>query len=976
MLKEIQTAIEEDNLILFVGAGMSMSLGLPNWNNLVEQILIRLEEKHGDQSRMNFKYYINSLKNKSETVLEILDEIERKKHRKEAKEILYDIINNISIRDSELINQKKLWEISDKIITTNYDEALDNVKPEHIKSFSNNNAFQQIQSIQGKPFLYKIHGDITNPDTCILFKSDYEDLYKGDKPNSQTLKNFFQNKTLLFLGFSLEDPFITSQIEYLYNLYNGYGNTHFIALTSDKDFSKYNIQTIKVKNWKEGFDTFLDELIEVKESIKHTSQIQIIEEKKEDLDINTIEDISVLESIFLQKSNDLKQQQGEESIKTTKDLFKIKDRFAELHTNKFNFQQIIPNFHQEELEHYFETIFSSQKLTEETIAFINQVKNQNSEKYKWYHRSVIVSSLACSIINHKDLDPAKIDLLIDFANDAEEKVWQKSITYLFLVLNHLGNKWLRYPAIKSKLKRLKDHPEIQEALKSIIQIMQFELQSSSIYSQKVFENEFFSNPFNYFMPFYEGNESINKLYDNDNIDDVEKIIEYIYDLPLPDSLKYLMCNSDDFMKKDSTEEIDRKQRSNFIKALNIHKAFEPYLNDKIGVNEKLNIISVTNIKEHLLNAVEQYRTIGRQFALEKNWGVAITNFNLLLNISPNDIEALMNLVQCFESSGKSIDDKLKIRKQIQNLLPDNSENLFQIGQLYFTKNNNKKSIEYYDRAIDLSPKKAVYYYHRGIVKGQSNFLKEAINDFDSAIGLNPKNSFFHGAKGHVLYHLNEFQLAIEELDYSIKLNNDNHLSYYWRGLTKTYLKNINALEDIDIAIKLNSTNAECYYARGIYNRNHKYNEEAIIDFTKAISINNKKSKFFTKRGDVNLLLKKYPQAISDYDDSLKIDPNESEAYDSKANAYGLISRFKEAHELIDSAINLFSDNGKHIGTKAVIFEYEGNIESFYEYLELSFKKNAKAIWLFDNVKEKYKNEPRFKELLAKYNLTLDDEDDD
>jgi NAD-dependent SIR2 family protein deacetylase len=43
MNKEIKKAIEEDNLVLFVGAGMSIPLGFPDWKKLIKEILKKLK---------------------------------------------------------------------------------------------------------------------------------------------------------------------------------------------------------------------------------------------------------------------------------------------------------------------------------------------------------------------------------------------------------------------------------------------------------------------------------------------------------------------------------------------------------------------------------------------------------------------------------------------------------------------------------------------------------------------------------------------------------------------------------------------------------------------------------------------------------------------------------------------------------------------------------------------------------------------
>ena len=38
MFDELKTSIKEGNVILFVGAGISATLGLPNWSQLISKI--------------------------------------------------------------------------------------------------------------------------------------------------------------------------------------------------------------------------------------------------------------------------------------------------------------------------------------------------------------------------------------------------------------------------------------------------------------------------------------------------------------------------------------------------------------------------------------------------------------------------------------------------------------------------------------------------------------------------------------------------------------------------------------------------------------------------------------------------------------------------------------------------------------------------------------------------------------------------
>lgn len=528
--------------------------------------------------------------------------------------------------------------------------------------------------------------------------------------------------------------------------------------------------------------------------------------------------------------------------------------------------------------------------------------------------------MACSLINHKEekLDTTKVDFLIDFANDAEDKVWQKAITYLVLVLNHLGNQWLRFPSIQTKLKHLKDHKEIQEALKDILKIMQFEFKSSSFVGEKVFENDYFKDyPFNYFMPFYENNPSIGNLYNRGDIE-VEELVKFLYSVPLPDSFKYLVCNSNDFIltKIDHSSESDIK----YLQSLSILSAYDPYLNyineifsfykntqNKIVLNEKISIISVKNINEHLLNAIEQYRAMARQFIVEKNWGTAITYLNALLKLSPDDIEALLALIQCYDINEKTIDDRLKLRKQIENILPKMDENLFQIGNLLVDEEKYKDAINYYNKAIEINQKEADYYFNRGSAKKDLKKYEEAILDYDRAIKMDASDANYHCNRGEAKYWL-------------------------------------------------------------------KYYNEAIIDLDKAIEIEPKNAVFYTFRGLAKRDSNDFNGAIIDFDKGIELNPKNEIAYSAKSNLFRLLLKLDEAHDLINIAIRLDSNASNNYGTKAAIFSSQNNEEGFYKYAEIAFEKKAKAYWFDDDVKEKYRNEPRFQALLAKYNLSLDEEE--
>ncbi|GGG23646.1 hypothetical protein GCM10011344_25520 [Dokdonia pacifica] len=991
MIEKIKDAIKDDSLILFVGAGMSIPFGFPNWADLIQNILEKLHQKYGTTIPVPFDYFINQGNNVD--VFKVLSSLENENCKSEVNTLLYEEITSVDIKDCDFNKQEKLWQISDKIITTNYDKVLEKKKPEDIPWFSNFNEFQQSRSLNDNPFLYKIHGDINNPDKCIFFESDYKKLYDEDTSDKETLKTFLKTKTILFLGFSMNDPFITKQIEYLYAIYSGYNRNHYILQTksNSKDLRKHNLQTIPIDNWNDAFDDFLDELVEAKKE-NSKNDIVITPSKKEDIDISKIKDTILLEKMFDEKKEEFDEAEDHLKKKFDKELRVIKDRMIELRTKQFNFDFKIPDHDLNELEHIFETIYNSEILSDLTKGKINKIKNVNEKIYQWYHRSVIVSALACSLVNHHKIDIAKIDLLIDFVNESEPKVWQKAITYLFIVLNFLGNRWIRYKKkLESKIERLKLNLEIQESLRTIIYFMQIGLQRENALGQYVFENKHFkNNPFNYFLPFFKGNPSVDKLYDNENIEDIEGFIEFLYDIPLPDSFKYLVCNEENIIvEKKSHHQIDEGKLQDSLSIFTMHITFEPYLNYASeflnfyenhpdinkSINEKGTIVEVKNLKNYLLNTIEHHRALGRQFMIEEQWGKAITHYQQLLVIKENDILALKSLITCFENKKNSTDDRLELRLKIENIDPKDHENLFKVGVLYNEKKKYKTAIKYFDKAIILEDKKSDYYGIRASSNRSLGKLEDSLKDHNKSIEFDRENAMYFNNRGNTKFDLKDYEGALRDYNKSIELDDKSADTYINRAGVKVKLKGhkSTAINDCDTAIQLDNKNGKYFRERGNIKFDLKDYEGALKDYNYAINKNSRDIDSLNNRGLTKDSLGDYENSLKDYDKIITLDPNDIAAYTNKANSLRKLNQINEALETIAIAQELNPEDSMACGTKAAIYASHGDDEKFYEFLEKAFQLNAKANWLDNDIKEKYKNEKRFQDLLKKYDQTLEEE---
>lgn len=912
MIEKIKEAIQKDTLVIFVGAGMSIPLGFPDWAHLVINILNKIKE----ESALNFDFYIKQ--DKSIDIFKALIELDRHNYNSKVKKALYEEIKSINIDESILERHKKLWKISDKLITTNYDKVLEKVIPENIEVFTKGNEFQQSNSIQGHPFLYKIHGDISDPETCILFESEYKELYEKDTSDLQTLTNILLNKTILFIGFSLNDPFVTKQMEYLYKLYKGFNREHYILQSKEQDFSKYNVKSILIDNWDSSFDKFLDQLNVFKTKI--TESTITINNPIEKVDISQVHDIVLLENMLEEKKEEFEKENGITKKKVSREMHGIQNRLMELYAKKIqlNFREDIPKHKEGELEFVFESIYESEILTPQTLQQIQKIRDQNAGEFEWYQRSVLVSAIACSLINHKKVDPNKIDLLIDFSNDSEEKVWQKAITYLFLTLNHLGNKWLKYSALKPKLEKLKSNVEIQNALRIIIISLQTEAYNLSPVNEKIFNNPYFKeNPFNYFLPFFKKNSSVEKLYDDDSIEDVEEFIDTLYDLPLPDSFKYLVCNSN---INNQMEQVNSEERYAINQMLSVHARLEPFLN---YVNEILNfyknypnlnkefkekttILGFKNLKEHLLSTIEHHRAIARQFKLQNDGGKAMQHYEQLLNLDSENLEALHNLADLYLKAKRDVDEVLKLRLRIEEIDPKDHHNLNVISGILNDKKDHRKALKYINEAIELNNKIAGYYYNRSLCYSDLNRNEDALLNIDIAIKLDDTDSEFYLRRGIIKVGMKNFEDALNDLNRAIDLGYKNKGEIY--GM---------------IAI--------CEGALGQY-------LESVDNFNKAIKLQDKES-------NINFII-------------------------GKANSLRRLGKTEEALNVTDTAFQIDPNYGDVFGSMAAIFSTQGKENKFYEYLEKALELKTDVNDFDNDIQEKYKNELRFQNLLKKYNQTL------
>jgi hypothetical protein len=206
---EIVQAGLNGDLVFFVGSGASMLLGLPSWSGLAVKAFEDLRQ-HG---------YLNY------SEIEQLNRLDPKRQLSIAYSIAednkykLDLTKHLSGKDEGDSIYKSINDIGCSCVTTNYDELLAprfaDTKDGSKTAASVNRVFDRekfFSKLLNEPgTVVHLHGAMSKPETMIVTTKEYLEHY--DHENVQEfLGELFEKKTILFLGYGLEEAEVLEHI--------------------------------------------------------------------------------------------------------------------------------------------------------------------------------------------------------------------------------------------------------------------------------------------------------------------------------------------------------------------------------------------------------------------------------------------------------------------------------------------------------------------------------------------------------------------------------------------------------------------------------------------------------------------------------------------------------------------------------------------------------------------------------------------
>jgi hypothetical protein len=190
-IKNFVKDLDERNVGIFAGAGMSKAAGYVNWPELLseiaEEIGLSVDKEHDLISLA--QYHVNHKGSNAGLAKKILQEFSELAEETESHRIL------------ARLPIPTFW-------TTNYDGIIENSLEKAFKVVDVKHSVSQLADAKPKRdvVVYKMHGDVTFPRDAIISKEQYEGYYRSHEAFITALSADLISKTFIFVGFSFTDP--------------------------------------------------------------------------------------------------------------------------------------------------------------------------------------------------------------------------------------------------------------------------------------------------------------------------------------------------------------------------------------------------------------------------------------------------------------------------------------------------------------------------------------------------------------------------------------------------------------------------------------------------------------------------------------------------------------------------------------------------------------------------------------------------
>lgn len=191
--------------------------------------------------------------------------------------------------------------------------------------------------------------------------------------------------------------------------------------------------------------------------------------------------------------------------------------------------------------------------------------------------------------------------------------------------------------------------------------------------------------------------------------------------------------------------------------------------DKAAQNKKAAEYHLKRAMELLPDSPKSLNSYGILLATQENYPAAIEKFNEALELSPQFIEARINISKCFLKMGK-INEAISEYEKVLSQTTGDADMEFNYASMLTEAGRSEEAIRHFLRAIELKPDHAVAHNSLGILLANSGKPDEARSHFKEAVQVNPNYAEAYNNLGAMTAPLGHWDEAESYFKKALELN--------------------------------------------------------------------------------------------------------------------------------------------------------------------------------------------------------------
>lgn len=193
VLERLYELIRKEDVVLFCGAGMSIYAGFPSGNQLAQIIYDQLTPLEAEEIPAGL------------TLPDLCEQLVDLRKSKNSLIALLKKLYNITPTNYSLHQKIAGIPHIKTVITTNYDRLFEAAYGDGCSVVRQSADLTYLN--RALPEIFKVHGDLTVPDSILITKTDYTKFFDSQKENTlwTVIKERIATHNVLFIGYSLDD---------------------------------------------------------------------------------------------------------------------------------------------------------------------------------------------------------------------------------------------------------------------------------------------------------------------------------------------------------------------------------------------------------------------------------------------------------------------------------------------------------------------------------------------------------------------------------------------------------------------------------------------------------------------------------------------------------------------------------------------------------------------------------------------------